>query len=169
MEIPKIIECIKDEWTLVGSGILTALLHKQSNLPHSYSWTYRPLGGDPPTELIEGIKAFVNNQTEPLFFQKAADIYIYALRNNGFVRLDSGVNVTSSGIPDWTEVKFPSGLDGSSKVIHNLGRFAEIIGDATLDDETQGDNSLVLPYAHANNHFIVSATGQEQPFTIRYR
>ena len=166
MENPVQVICLKNQWTLVGHGVSVALLHKKNNAPVQYSWTYRKLNDSAPTLISDGIIAFEGKQTEQLFFQQPVDVYVYALEKNGQIRFDDGVNFTSSGIPDWTQVKLPNGLVGAARITHNLGRHAELVGDPTYD---LTGNILILNFAHQDNYFDVSATNETEAFTIKYR
>ena len=168
MENPTLVVCTANQWTLVGHGVSVALLHQRDAYPApaQYLWTYRKLNDPVPSDFSDGLPAFQGKQTEQLFFQQAVDIYVYAFVNNGLVRFDDGVNYTSSGIPDWTQVKLPNGLTGVARVTHNLGRHAEIVGDPTYDDD---GNILILNFTHQDNYFDVSAANETRAFTIKYR
>jgi len=86
MANPVIVNCPKDVWTKVATGISTGVIHMVSNKPREYKYTYRDTGGTAPTtrtnEEVRVVNRLVINSAN------LVDVYIMPISDDGVVRCD---------------------------------------------------------------------------------
>ena len=89
MTNPVLVDCPADTWTKIISGVQTGQIHKQDETPYSYLCTHRDKNTAAPILKSEGVEIFLGEKNrETISSVVAIDIYIYAHRANGRVRVD---------------------------------------------------------------------------------
>lgn len=88
MANPNVINLTKDTWVKVATNVFTGVIHKMLNSPSGYIQTYRLTGESAPSDTSEGIICFVNDLPEEIKSSVGIDVYVYAKKNDGKVRVD---------------------------------------------------------------------------------
>lgn len=88
MPSPAFIDCPKDAWTKVATGVVTGQVWRMISTER-YLQTYRLTGDAEPTEKEEGVAAFLDgNDRETISSAELIDVYLYSISENGRVRVD---------------------------------------------------------------------------------
>jgi hypothetical protein len=86
---PVLVACAKDSWTKVATNVQTGFIQQVSGAPNGYLQTYRDTGDAAPTLETQGVVAFEKDITEPISATAGIDVYIWAHRAAGSVRVDT--------------------------------------------------------------------------------
>ena len=93
MAKPVFIDCTKNIWTKVATGVTTGQIHKKSEQPQEYLHTYRDTGGAAPPNTEagkeQGVPIFLNGVSELISATAGIDIYVYPVSSDGKVRVDT--------------------------------------------------------------------------------
>lgn len=85
MANPTIKNCTADTWVKVATNVTAGLVHMIDKKPSMYLHTYRMTGNAAPLSRVGGV---VCDQTEIIEASAEIDVYIYAVKNAGKVRVD---------------------------------------------------------------------------------
>lgn len=82
------ITCTAGAWTIVATGVTSAIIHKLSVLPGLYKQTYVPTTDPAPANDDNAVVAF--GDCDSFIFSESAlsDVYIKAVGADGSVRTD---------------------------------------------------------------------------------
>ena len=85
---PAIVTCTLDTWVEVASSVTAGIVHKLSNDPTLYKQTYRIAANPAPTDELDAVVAFVNDEPLAISADAVIDVYIMAKGKTGSVRVD---------------------------------------------------------------------------------
>ncbi|MEE9499580.1 MAG: hypothetical protein V3V24_09605 [Nitrospinaceae bacterium] len=85
---PTIFTCTLDTWVEVATGVMLGTVHKLSNDPTLYKQTYRLAASAAPTDELDAVPAFVNDEPLAISADAIIDVYIMAKGKEGSVRVD---------------------------------------------------------------------------------
>ena len=85
---PTIVTCTLDTWVEVANSVTAGTVHKLSNAPTLYKQTYRLAASGPPSDELDGVPAFVNDEPLAISADAVIDVYIMAKGKAGSVRVD---------------------------------------------------------------------------------
>lgn len=88
MATPVFVTCTKESWEKVATNVQTGFIHKVSHDPNMYLQTYRDTGDPAPTLRTDGVELFTESITEDIFAIAGIDVYVWADKVNGKVRVD---------------------------------------------------------------------------------
>ncbi|MGW8256931.1 MAG: hypothetical protein ACWGMZ_05550 [Thermoguttaceae bacterium] len=88
MANPVFVDCPANAWTLVAANITSGQLWRANTRPRYYQ-TYRMAGDPAPVDISEGSTMFVEADNEIISSSDAIDVYIFAKRRDGRVRVDA--------------------------------------------------------------------------------
>lgn len=88
MASPVFIDCTKDSWEPVAINVLAGTVHKISLEPNIYLQTYVMTGVAAPTGRDKGVPAFPKGNPEDISASSGIDVYIWADKVDGRVRVD---------------------------------------------------------------------------------
>lgn len=88
MATPVFKACTRDAWTKVATNVQTGFIHKVSHAPNMYLQTYRDTGVTAPTLRTDGVELFAESVTEDIFAIAGIDVYVWADKVAGEVRVD---------------------------------------------------------------------------------
>jgi hypothetical protein len=86
MANPAIVACPADTWTKVATNVQVGNVWLMNTNPALYLQTYRLTGEAAPTLKSEGVR--VNQPGTDIDSSPGIDVYIYAVKNAGSVRVD---------------------------------------------------------------------------------
>ena len=89
MANPVIINCPANEWVKIATNVVSGQIHKKTEAPQEYLYTYRETGDPEPTDKEEGVLLFIGNVVSEIIKNSSGiDIYIYPVTSAGKVRVD---------------------------------------------------------------------------------
>lgn len=110
MPNPIVVDCPKDEWTLVAEAIQNAEIHIKKTDPYKY-WVYKVFtGGDAPTDLSLATLIQFYDRPVKVSTSSSADVYVYPEKIDGQVIVDFTADPTGKSIfiQDKTTGKYAS-------------------------------------------------------------
>jgi hypothetical protein len=88
MANPITVNCLKNIWVKVATNVKDGQIKRLSKKPSLYLEIYKETGSAAPANTDEGIEIFIKNNFEKISSSNPIDVYIYAVRRNGKVRVD---------------------------------------------------------------------------------
>jgi hypothetical protein len=89
MSNPNFVNCPANTWTKVATNVITGQVWRDKTTV-KYLHTYRETGDAAPTDRAEGMPIFVQEESdhESISAVSGIDVYIYAIGEDGRVRVD---------------------------------------------------------------------------------